>query len=199
MCVYERGRERPAGSFHGQEFDDQRVVEDLGLGSLVYGWRQRRPPEPLPFQMGHHVWELYQLPEEASGVATTTLARTSRRHIHWLLDWPGRDRVLLRRPSCMDLPAISKWTRPGTNREHRQRLAASAATVARLDETLESVEVLEPLYVERAHLQDRDWRRTVALLADGEHIAVCPWDWYDFIVSDFVASCSAAVRLEQKH
>jgi hypothetical protein len=195
--VFEFEQHRGVQSLGGQATDDQRVVDDLGLGALVYGWRRGRPTEPLPFQMGHHVWELYRLPEEADGVARAALARTSRREVHWLLDWPGRDRVLLRRPPAVDSPTIGGWARIRRNRELEQRMRESATTVARLDSSLERVEVLEPLYVERAHLHDRDWERTVALLSDGAHIAICPWDWYEFLISDFIHSCARAIRREQ--
>lgn len=196
--MFEFEPRRRTQSLRGQAADDQGVVDDLGLGALVYGWREARPSEPLPFQMGHHVWELYQLPEDAEAVAQSALARTSRRHVHWLLDWPGRDRVLLRRPPTVSPPAIGGWERLRRQRELEQRLKDSVAAVARLDRTLERVEVLEPLYVERARLRDRDWTRTVALLSDGQHIAICPWDWYEFIVGDFIDSCTEAVRREHQ-
>ena len=190
-------QERHLSSPRGQADHDERVIEELGLGSLVYGWRRGRPAEPLPFQMGHHAWELYRLPEEADEVGQSVLARTSRRHTHWLLDWPGRDRVLLRRPPAVEGPTLGGWERVRRHRGLEQRLRDSVATVARLDRTLERVEVLEPLYVEHARLGGRDWTRTVALLAGGTHIAICPWDWYEFIVGDFVESCREAVRRER--
>ncbi|SFB70228.1 hypothetical protein SAMN04487968_10134 [Nocardioides terrae] len=186
-----------AGRFAGQAADDQRVIDDLSLGSLIYGWHDDRPSEPVHFDMDQHAWELYRLPEDAHGAAQAALAKTSHRQVHWLLEWPGRDCVLLRRPPRVDFPAIGGWERMRRRHELEQRMRDSVATVARLDETLERVEVLEPLYVERTHLPDRDWERTVALLSDGKQIATCPWDWYEFIIGDFVASCTEAVRREQ--
>jgi hypothetical protein len=194
--VFEFEAERRLQPLGRQAVQDRRVVEDLGLGALVYGWRRGRPAELLPFQMGHHAWELYRLPEEAEAVAQAALARTSRRHVHWLLDWPGRDRVLLRRPPPVHAPATG-WPHGRRHRELEQRLRDSVATVARLDKVLEPVEVLEPLYVERAQIRDRDWERTVALLSDGTHIAICPWDWYEFIIGDFIDSCRKAIRRER--
>jgi hypothetical protein len=194
--VFDFEPERRAQSPHEQTVADQRVIDELGLARLIYGWREHQPAEPRSFQMGHHAWELYHLPEEAEEVARAALARTSRRHVHWLLDWPGRDRVLLRRPPPVDSPAIGGWSRVRRHHELEQRMQDAVATVARLDATLEQVEVLEPLYVERARLAGHDWKRTVALLSDGTQIAICPWDWYEFIVSDFVDSCADAVRRE---
>jgi hypothetical protein len=191
-------RERRVKSFREQVVDDERVIEDLGLAALVYGWRRGRPAEPLPFLMGHHAWELYRLPEVADSVARAVLARTSRRAVHWLVDWPGRDRVLLRRPSTPDAPCRGGWANVRRDRRLEQRLRDSVEAVARLDRTLERVEVLEPLYVEHARLDNHDWTRTVALLCDGMHIAICPWDWYEFIVGDFIDSCTEAVRREHQ-
>lgn len=194
--MFECEPERRVSSPADQTVADQKVIDDLGLGALIYGWRDRQRAEPLPFQMGHHAWELYRLPEDAEDVARAALAQTSRRSVHWLLDWPGRDRVLLRRPPPLDAPPGGGWSRVRRHHGLEHRMREAAAAVARLDETLESVEVLEPLYVERARLHGHDWRRTVALLSDGTRIAICPWDWYEFIVSDFIDSCSEAIRRE---
>jgi len=192
--VFELEPERRVQSPREQAVADQRVIDELGLAALVYGWRGHQPAEPLPFQMGHHAWEIYQLPDEAIDVAEATLAKTSDRRVHWLLEWPGRDRVLLRRPPAVDSPAIGGWSRIRRHHDLERRLKEALETVARLDETLERAQVLEPLYVERARIHDHDWRRTVALLSSGREVAICPWDWYEFIVSDFVDSCAEAVR-----
>jgi len=185
-------------SLGAQAAEDERVIDDLALGSLVYGWDEARPAEPVTFDMSQHAWEVYHLPEEAHGPARAALARTSRRHVHWLLEWPGRDCVLLRRPPRVDPPAIGGWQRMRRHRDLEQRIRDANATVARLDETLDRVEVLEPLYVERSQRGDEDWERTVALLSDGKRIAICPWDWYEFIIGDFVTSCTEAVQRERE-
>jgi hypothetical protein len=200
MCVCEFEFEPGDGAQQQREQDaaDRRVVVDLGLEGLVYGWREGRSREPVTFEMAQHAWELYRLPAEADRVAHAVLAKTSERHVHWLLDWPGRDRVLLRRPPDLEPPAHGLWSRLRGQHEVEQRLRDSAAILARLDRELEQVEVLEPLYVERARLAERDWTRTVALLSDARHIALCPWDWYQFIVADFVESCREAVRRERE-
>jgi hypothetical protein len=196
--LYELEPGREVRSSQRQEDDDVEVVADLGLGALIYDWRHGRPTVPLPFQVGHHVWEVYRLPEPAVPVAHDALEHTTRRQAHWLVDWPGRDRVLVRRPPDLEPPRLRGWDRLRRDRELQQQLADSEAARARLDRALERVEVLEPLYVERARLRGRDWTRTVALLPDGEHVAMCPWDWYDIVVDDFARSCAEAVRRERE-
>lgn len=174
--------------------DDHRMIDQLGLASLVYDWGNGEQGQSLTFRMEHHAWELYGLPQEADAVARATLARTTQRHSHWLVEWPGRDRVLLRRPHLLEVPVLRGWTRVRRQGDLDRRVRDAAATVARLDERLERHEVLEPLYVERTQLGGQDWKRTVALLSGGGHVAMFPCDWYAFIVSDFLDSCSEAVQ-----
>ncbi len=92
--------------------DDHRMIDQLGLASLVYDWGNGEQGQSLTFRMEHHAWELYGLPQEADAVARATLARTTQRHSHWVVEWPGRDRVLVRRPHLLEVPVLRGWTEP---------------------------------------------------------------------------------------